>query len=125
MLIDNIAELLACPLCHKKLHLLKDRAMCDPCGIVFQKDGQVFSFINRQMFESDDEYKKSLKIIEFWGEGWKRRLQDTEHRDLFTLDKSGLLKRAEENIAFHEKYGFLMGKELNMDAMKGQVGLNI
>jgi SAM-dependent methyltransferase len=113
--------LLACPICHGPLVDLA----CTSCHVTFSVNHGVPSFICREMYPSDEAYASALRIIDFWGAGWEKRLAEPEHKSLFELDEDGLKKWAAEDIEFQKSSDSLLGVDLPMDSLKGKIALNI
>lgn len=114
-------NLLVCPMCHCKLGELS----CAACNVTFQKNNGIPSFICRDMYPSDEAYAAALRIIDFWGNGWEKRLLESEHKPLFESDQEALIKYAEKEIEIHKASDSVMAVDLPMDSLKNKVALNI
>lgn len=108
-------------MCHGKLVDLG----CVSCGVTFPVKNGIPCFICREMYPSDDAYAAALRIIEFWGAGWEKRLAEPDHKPLFEYDEDGLTRWIEKDIEFQKTIDSLMGVDLPLDSVKGQVVLNI
>ncbi len=114
-------NILACPMCHGKLVDLG----CASCHVAFPINNGVPSFICREMYPSDDAYATALRIIDFWGAGWGKRLAEPEHKPLFEYDQDGLKRWAEKDIEFQKASDSIIGVDLPLDSLKGKIVLNI
>jgi len=117
----DMQNILACPLCHGKLVDLG----CPSCNITFPVNNGVPSFICREMYPSDDAYASALRITDFWGAGWEKRLAEPEHKLLFEYDQDGLKRWAEKDIEFQKASDSIMAVDLPLDSLKGRIVLNI
>lgn len=115
-----LSSLFACPICHGDL----DALACRACGIAFAGDG-VPNFICREMYDTDLAYETAARIIDFWGHGWRKRLQEPEHAHLLTRDATQLHRQAETSLAWHVATRSLMGEEVQAHDLSGKVVLNI
>jgi ubiquinone/menaquinone biosynthesis C-methylase UbiE len=123
--MDNINQLLVCPICHGNLSAVDDIARCNACGINFYKNKNIFSFICREMYQSDEEYRNAIQIIDFWGKGWEKRLAEPEHKYIFLLDQQGIKNYIEDNVNFQKDNDFLMEHEIDLRNIQGKTALNI
>lgn len=114
-------NIFVCPMCHGRLIDLG----CATCNISYQKKNGVLSLICREMYPSDAAYAEALRIIDFWGNGWEKRLVDSEHKPWFDCDHATLIQYIEESVAFHERSDSVMAVDLPLDILKGKVVLNI
>jgi ubiquinone/menaquinone biosynthesis C-methylase UbiE len=114
-------HLLVCPICHGKLVDLD----CASCHVTFPRKNGVPSFICREMYPSDDAYVSALRIIDFWGAGWEKRLEDPEHKSLFEYNEEDLARWIEKDIESQKSSDSLIGVDLSLDSLKGKVALNI
>lgn len=104
----NLNSLLACPICHKGLVHYR----CGDCGITFEVRDEIPSFISRPLYPSDSAHAEALSVIEFWGNGWAKRLAESDHNYLFKLDrhaleeycKRSMEKSRDETILILNKY---------------------
>lgn len=119
--MNIMQNLLVCPMCHGKLVELS----CAACNVTFQKNNGIPSFICRDMYPSDEAYADALRIIDFWGNGWEKRLSEPEHKHLFECDQEALIKYAEQEIEIHKASDSVMAVDLPMDSLKNKVALNI
>jgi ubiquinone/menaquinone biosynthesis C-methylase UbiE len=112
-----------CPICHGEL----DDLGCTECKAEFAKPAGsgVRSLICREMYPSDEAYTSALKIIDFWGKGWEKRLQDDEHKPIFSSDLDALKRWIEGDIAFQKANDSLLGVDLPLDSLTGKSVLNI
>jgi len=86
-------------LSRSNLSIMDDMARCNACGINYYKKGNVFSFICRAMYQepgpplqSDEEHETAVRIVDFWGKGWEKRLAEPEHDYIFLLDHDEICK---------------------------------
>lgn len=114
-------NILACPMCHGKLVELG----CASCNITYPKNNGVPSFICREMYPSDDAYAEALRIIDFWGNGWEKRLAEPEHKPWFECDQGALIKYAENIMELHKAGDSILGVDIHEDSLKNKVALNI
>jgi len=120
--VKGVRELLACPICKKKLLGTK----CANCSIEFATHvPEIPSFICEQMYESETAYQQALRTIDFWGKGWAKRLKEDEHAFIYSKNKNELHDYAEEQIAWCRENKTLMGKEVPLGEMQGKTVLNI
>lgn len=117
--MTGIRELIACPICKRELAA----QACKSCGIIFPKD-TVPSFICRQMYASDHAYADAMRVIDFWGHGWRKRLQESDHEFLHHLDAAGLAAYADQALAWHKVNKTLMA-DVAAQRFSGAVALNV
>jgi ubiquinone/menaquinone biosynthesis C-methylase UbiE len=77
------------------------------------------------MYPSDEAYTKAIKVIEFWGKGWEKRLSEPDHDYIFLLDKEEIKKYIEDDVQFHNQNHFLITYELDLHNIHGKIALNI
>lgn len=118
---QNIKNILACPMCHGKLIELS----CNSCNVAYQRSNGIPSFICREMYPSEEAYVEALRIIDFWGNGWEKRLAEPEHKPWFECDQEALVKYAEKDIAFQKACDSVMAVDLPLDSLRNKVALNI
>ncbi len=114
-------NLLACPICHGQLSDLN----CASCGIDFKTNNGVPSFICRAMYPSDQEYAEALRIIDFWGNGWAKRLAEPEHTPWFECDRDTLIRYIVKDIEIQKASDSVMAVDLPLDSLNNKVALNI
>lgn len=119
--MSNLERVLACPICRGPL----SQRSCVPCGNDYTGSSTVPNFVARQMYASDADYDSARKVIDFWGNGWAKRLKDGEHSFLYELDPQGLRDHAAKSLAWHRSTQTLMGVEVPAVGPKGKVALNI
>jgi ubiquinone/menaquinone biosynthesis C-methylase UbiE len=110
-----------CPICHGTL----DDQGCVSCHARFGTHEGIRSLICREMYPSDEAFASALKIIEFWGKGWEKRLQDTEHRSISERDLGALRDWIEGDIEWQKVNDSLLGLDLPLDSLTGKSVLNI
>jgi ubiquinone/menaquinone biosynthesis C-methylase UbiE len=116
----NFAQaLLACPICKEHMQINK----CRNCGLDFGVEGA--SFICREMYESDADFAEAMEVIDFWGNGWKKRLQEPEHEFIYRLGPMELQTYAAKALAWHRKHETLLGREVPARHPAGSIALNI
>lgn len=114
-------NILACPICHGGLSDLN----CASCGIDFESRNGVPSFICREMYPSDQEYAEALRIIDFWGNGWAKRLAEPEHTPWFECDRDTLIRYVVKDIEIQKAADSVMAVDLPLDSLNNKVALNI
>lgn len=118
---QKMQDILACPMCHGKLIELS----CIPCNLTYQINNGAPVFICREMYPSDEAYAEALRIIDFWGNGWAKRLAEPEHKPWFECDRETLVKHLEKDIEFQKKADSVMAVDLPLESLKNKVALNI
>jgi ubiquinone/menaquinone biosynthesis C-methylase UbiE len=118
---STVTDIFVCPICHGQLVGLS----CAPCRITFPTKNGVPSFIVREMYPSDDAYAAALRIIDFWGAGWEKRLAEPEHRPLFECDQDALKMWAKQDIEFQKSCDSVMAADDLLDSLEGKRALNI
>lgn len=96
---NNLIDLLCCPICHSKLIFNQNSAICDKCGQHFPSKDDFTSFICKQMYASDKDYEHALEVIEYWGNGWEKRLKENEHNFLLHNGKEHLIEEIDHLIS--------------------------
>jgi SAM-dependent methyltransferase len=117
---QNMKNILACPMCHGKLIELG----CASCNLVYQRNNGIPSFICREMYPSDEAYAEALRIIDFWGNGWEKRLAESEHKPLFESDREALVKYIEKDIEFNKEIHSVLA-DIPPGSLKSKVALEI
>ncbi len=82
-------------------------------------------FICKEMYESVADYEAAMQIIDFWGNGWRKRLEEPEHKFIYQLDAAELRRYADESMAWHTQNNTLMGLEVPLENLGNCVALNI
>lgn len=118
-------DVFACPMCHNALQLSDFTSNCSRCGIAYQHKGNILSFICREMYCSDEEYRSAMQVIDFWGKGWEKRLAEPEHDYIFLLDNDGIGTFIENDVRTHNENHSLMNRELDLQNIRGKIALNI
>lgn len=118
-------SVLACPLCHGEVRISEGTVACEPCAVTFGRRDSVYSFVCREMYGSDAEFDQAARIVQFWGEGWEKRLLEPDHKFIFELDEDGLLDYVRTDLRAHRANRSLMGTELDLSEIRGKVALNI
>lgn len=122
---DPLESLLACPICRSSLRIDDGVATCTGCGLTYARTGAVFSFITPRMYGSQEEFDAARGIIEFWGKGWEKRLQEPEHRFAVTDEPYEVRQHAKTELEGYERRRQLYGAELNAKSLQGKTALNI
>ena len=117
----NLNSLLACPICHKGLVHYR----CGDCGITFEVRDEIPSFISRPLYPSDSAHAEALSVIEFWGNGWAKRLAESDHNYLFKLDRHALEEYCKRSIEKSKISQAIFGIDLKLDSLRNKVALNI
>lgn len=107
-------------MCHGKLIELG----CASCNITYKKNNGIPSFICREMYPSDEAYADALRIIDFWGNGWEKRLAEPEHKPLFEYGREALEKHAEKDIGYQKEIDNVMS-DIPSGYLKSKLALNI
>ena len=110
----------ACPICKSKLANFS----CESCKICFPKK-VVPSFICREMYPSEQSYEDAMRVIDFWGNGWKKRLKESDHGFVYDLDTKELEAYADHELALHALQQGIMGLEVPTQKISGLSVLNI
>jgi ubiquinone/menaquinone biosynthesis C-methylase UbiE len=76
------------------------------------------------MYPSDQSYADALRVIDFWGNGWRKRLAEPDHRLTYALDANGLLEYADQSLAWCRANRTLMAQVREQD-ISGATALNI
>lgn len=118
--MTSIQGLYACPICKEKLA----DAFCMACGIPFPND-VVRSFIVREMYPSEQSYTEAMRVIDFWGNVWRKRLEEPDHEFIYALDVNGLKDYADQSLAWSKANRTLMAIEVPIQSLSGVVALNI
>lgn len=118
--MTDLKELCACPICKKKL-VGHD---CEACGISFSH-GAVRSFICREMYSSEQSFAEAMRVIDFWGNGWRKRLEEPDHKFIYELDADGLKDYADQSLAWCKANRTLMAVEVPVQDLTGAIALNI
>jgi ubiquinone/menaquinone biosynthesis C-methylase UbiE len=63
-------------------------------------------------------------VIDFWGNGWSKRLAEPEHKFLFALDKNGIQKYADQSLANCNSTKTLMSV-ISAQCLEGAIALNV
>lgn len=116
----NMRNIIACPMCHSKLIELG----CVSCNIAYQRNNGIPSFICREMYPSDDAYAEALRIIDFWGNGWEKRLAEPEHKPMFEYDRETLIKHIEESAEYQKEIDNVM-VDIPSGYLNNKIALNI
>src|ERR1035437_958995 len=107
----EFSDIVACPIC--KSHLLANR--CHPCKLEFSDtDFGIVSYICREMYASESAFMHAWKVIEFWGNGWEKRLAEPEHAFAYVLDNADLRSQADRLIARNRAENSLMSRVKNL-----------
>jgi ubiquinone/menaquinone biosynthesis C-methylase UbiE len=117
--VNKLHDIFACPVCKSKLI----EQYCAACNILFPKD-VVSSFICKEMYPSEQSYIEAKQVIDFWGNGWRKRLEEPEHKFLYALDSNGLKDYADQSLAICKSSKSLMA-EVPVLSLSGSVVLNI
>lgn len=117
--MSNVSAILACPICKETLSEL----CCRTCNISFPKD-VVASFICKEMYPSEQSYLEAKRVIDFWGNGWRKRLEEPDHKFLYALDANGIMDYADQEFAICKANKSLMA-EVPFQGMSGAIALNI
>ena len=78
-MVKSLESLLACPICYEELKKAATEYMCSNCDQQFKIQGEkdIISFISEKMYASKNDYQKSVEVIEFWGNGWLKKVEGT------------------------------------------------
>lgn len=108
-----------CPLCKTQLTALR----CPDCGSEFSASAGIPSFICRKMYATESDYADAMRIIDFWGNGWEKRLQETDHANLFAADRQALAALVDLDKDFHRQVNSVM--PLSREDVAAKIALNI
>lgn len=124
---NELLKYIRCPITHEKVKINLDSVINERDGFSYPRDSNGgFSFIHKEMFDSPDEYKDALEVIEYWGNGWIKR--EDEHKRFTDCDREGLVKYAKNVISSSRKrrgIGNIWSTEIDFSDMDNKVGLNI
>ena len=119
--MSTLERCLACPVCRGSL----SERRCLPCGNDYAGQSKVPNFVARQMYASATDYENARRVIDFWGNGWAKRLGESEHSFLYDLDAQALRGHAAKSLAWHKSAQTLMGVEVPAVGPEGKIALNI
>lgn len=117
--MTEVRKLFACPICKRKLA----DGSCETCGISFPTEA-VTSFICKEMYPSEQAYLDAKRVIDFWGNGWSKRLEEPEHKFIYALDANGLKGYADQSLANCKASKTLMA-EIPAQSLEGAIVLNV
>ena len=116
----NYTYQFSCPICKGDLN----NYFCKSCETSFEGSDDIPCFLSEKMYGSEKEYIEAMKVVDFWGHGWIKRLEDEEHAYVNQSSKEELLNYANEELAWCRKNGNLMSR-LPFENMKNSISLNI
>ena len=118
----NLDNLFVCPSCKK--HFMQGQ--CVSCGAKYlEENSAVMNFISPQIYTSVSAYEEAKRLIDFWGNGWSKRLLESDHSFLFLMNKDELQVYVDQSRAWHVANKTLMGHEVAQTALDGKIALNI
>ena len=123
-MLPSIAELqalLACPMCHGPL----DDLRCTVCHATYSRVDGIPSFVSAEMYASPAAYAEARRVIDFWGNGWTKRLAEPDHAALRETDRAVLERYADDRLEAGKSADSNMGVDLPMDSIRDKVVLNI
>lgn len=120
----NLSSIIACPKCHSSLPG-DNSTECSNCGLHFEKLGQVYNFVSRELYPTDSDYEKTRQIISFWGAGWEKRMAEDDCNFLYDLTREELETYLDEFSRFHKENNFLFGNEIDAAGLQDKTVLNI
>lgn len=97
---------------------------CATCNEDFAGD-DVPRFISKGMYADQASYAKAMDIIEFWGNGWAKRLEEPDHAFLHSPDMDALARHVEQSATWHEQQQSIYGLEIAREDLNGKTVLNI
>jgi len=77
------------------------------------------------MYPSDQSFTDAMRVIDFWGNGWRKRLGEPDHKFIYALDTKGLKDYADQSLAWQKANKGLMGVEVPVQSLTGAIALNI
>ncbi len=116
----NPLSIYSCPVCRGNLN----NYFCGFCDTSFEGKNSIPSFLSEKMYSSEKEYFDALKVIDFWGNGWIKRLGDAEHEYVSHFSKEELIDYSNGELDKCKHYGSLMSR-LPFENMKDSISLNI
>ena len=116
----NSISLYSCPVCRGDLI----GYFCKSCDTSFEGANGIPSFLSKKMYRTEHEYADAMKVIDFWGNGWMKRLEDEEHQYLTQFSEQELLNYANRELNWCKKNVSLMSR-LPFEQMKNSITLNI
>jgi ubiquinone/menaquinone biosynthesis C-methylase UbiE/uncharacterized protein YbaR (Trm112 family) len=123
--MNDEKDYLCCPVCKSSLDEIEGAMTCRSCNVDYRYKDGVPCFISRNMYGSDQEFENALKIIEFWGRGWERRLNEDEHAPLRSQDPAKLRDLAVSCIDGHRTNQSFMADIVDRHEAKNSTFLNI
>ncbi len=107
----EFSHIVACPIC--KSHLLASR--CHTCKLEFcDTDFGIGSYICKEMYASESAFLHARKVIDFWGNGWGKRLAEPEHAFAYELDKAALRAYADRLLTRNRAENSLISRVKNL-----------
>jgi SAM-dependent methyltransferase len=76
------------------------------------------------MYPSEQAFTDAMRVIDFWGNGWRKRLEESEHKFLYALDANGLKDYADQCLEICRAGKTLMA-EIPVQSLPGAIALNI
>jgi ubiquinone/menaquinone biosynthesis C-methylase UbiE len=123
LVTQELAKIFACPVC---LEPITDGGGCIRCGESFKKpEAGIYSFVCRGIYQSEAEFDAAAKVIDFWGNGWTKRLAEADHSFLFEMDAAQLRSYADQSTASCRQNKTLMGLEVPLEQLQNKSVLNI
>lgn len=119
-------KLIKCPMCRGDLISSKKSNECKQCNIVFNNnDNNQLNFIEKKIYDSENDYDDILSIQKFWDTGWEKRNKNEHH--FLNLNSKDLNLYIKEKMIENNKRAVknLFGKEIDLDTLNGKVGVNI
>jgi len=116
----NSLSIFSCPVCKGDLN----NYFCKSCDTSFEGREGIPCFLSEKMYSTEKEYIEAMKVVNFWGHGWIKRLEDEEHAYVNQSSKEELLSYANRELDWCRKNGSLMSR-LPFDNMKNSISLNI
>jgi ubiquinone/menaquinone biosynthesis C-methylase UbiE len=116
----NSLPIFSCPVCKGDLN----NYFCKSCETSFEGRDGIPCFLSEKMYGIEKEYIEAMKVVDFWGHGWTKRLEDEEHAYVNFSSKEELINYANEELAWCRKNGSLISR-LPFENMKNSISLNI
>lgn len=116
----DLEKILACPVCNIRLN----NESCIKCNINFSKKS-IYSFICKEIYPDEQAYKHARSVIDFWGNGWRKRLKEDEHKFIYDLNVNELKKYGKQSLKWQKENKTLLGEEVCADSLEDKITLNI
>ena len=119
---SKFKNILVCPICHNSLIEFK----CSKCKIsFFDQKCNIPSFVVSNMYKNQSELNFVNEVVDFWGNGWTKRLNEKNHDFLYKFNKNELLNYGNNLINSFENKGWTLFKHFKKESFHNKLVLNI